>query len=271
MTKIIDCFIFYNEINMLNMRLHELNNYVDYFLLVESTKTFSNNPKTLFYQDNKELFKHFNHKIIHYIVDDMDSIKAKSAWDRESHQRNCIRRALNENETMIQDQDIILYSDVDEIPNPKVFNQITDKLINQNIPRLVLCQRFFYYNFRCENKDKFRNNKSRNTIAITYQNLKKVSPQYLRGRRGTIHRVYNGGWHCSYFGNSQQIINKIRQFSHQEYNSDKYLDEKKIDNHILEGSDLFDRKHEKWEFNDIENDDNLPKFKHLLINKLLVP
>ena len=265
MSKIIDSFIFYNEQNLLNLRLHELNEYVDMFVIVEATKTFSNNTKTLFYLENKDLFSKFNHKIFHYVVEDMDTINAKTAWDRESHQRNCIRRALQTRKD-IRDSDIILYSDLDEIPNPGVFGEIRDKLINRRVPRLVLCQRFFYYNFSCENKDKFRNHKSRNTIAILYGNMKKVSPQYLRGRRGTLPRVYNGGWHCSYFGNSKEIINKIKQFSHQEYNSDHYLNAEKIDKHIREGSDLFDRDHEKWEYNDVEKDTNLPKYKNLVTN-----
>ena len=268
MPKIIDCFIFYNELNLLNLRFHELNPDVDLFVLVESTKTFSNNPKPLFYLNNKELFSEFNHKIIHYIVDDMDNINAKNAWDRESHQRNCIRRALENQQ--ITDEDIILYSDLDEIPNPKCFYEINKCLNEDNITRVVLCQRFFYYNFSCGNKEKYRHHKSRNTIALLYKNLKKTSPQYMRGRRGQYHRIHNGGWHCSYFGNSEEIANKIKQFSHQEYNTPKYLDLNKISENIHLGNDLFDRKNEKWEYNDIGKDKHLPKYKELLIDKLLV-
>ena len=78
---------------------------------------------------SESIAKKFNHKIKHYIVDDMDQIKAKSAWDRESHQRNCIRRALNQ--LNIDDNDIILFSDVDEIPNPNRFIEITKTLVEK--------------------------------------------------------------------------------------------------------------------------------------------
>lgn len=268
MVKIIDCFIFYNEINMLNLRLHELNNYVDLFILVESKHTFSLNEKPLYYQENKHLFNKFNHKIIHFVVDDMDKINSQSAWDRESHQRNCILKCLRKNN--IDKNDIILISDVDEIPNPKRFDEIKFRLIQNRVSKLVLCQRFFYYNFKCENKEKFINHKSRNTIAILYGNLNNTTPQYLRGRRGTFKQVHEGGWHCSYFGDSDEIINKIKQFSHQEYNNEKYLDKSKIDSNIKNCQDIFNRSNENWVYNDINSDKNLPFYKNLIIKNLIL-
>ena len=68
--KIIDCFIFYNELDMLTYRLNILNDVVDYFVLVESNHTFVGKEKPLFYNENKHLFEKFNHKIIHIIVND---------------------------------------------------------------------------------------------------------------------------------------------------------------------------------------------------------
>ena len=95
----IDTFIFYNELDLLEYRLHLLNEYIDYFVLVESTHTFVGNKKELYYNNNKERFKKYNDKIIHIIVDDMP-IKSKitenkSIWDNEFHQRNCIQRGLD--------------------------------------------------------------------------------------------------------------------------------------------------------------------------------
>ena len=69
--KIIDCFIFYNELKMLLFRLSELNEYVDYFIIVESTFTFTGNKKDLFFKNNASMFESFKEKIIHIIVDDM--------------------------------------------------------------------------------------------------------------------------------------------------------------------------------------------------------
>ena len=99
--KIIDCFIFYNELDMLTYRLNILNDIVDYFVLVEATHTFIGKEKPLFYQDNKHLFEKFNHKIIHVIVDDFPhkypdiNIGKNEQWRNEIFQRNCISRGID--------------------------------------------------------------------------------------------------------------------------------------------------------------------------------
>ena len=263
--RIIDCFIFYNELDMLNMRLHELNDTVDLFILIESTHTFSLEQKPLYYQENKHLFNKFNHKIKSFVIDDLLKLK-KNNWQREEYSRDYIKTALSK--LNILKDDIILISDVDEIPNPQIFEEIKFRLIKNRVSKLVLCQRFFYYNFNCENKEKNRNQKSRNTIAILYNNLLNTSPQTLRGRRGTFKRVLNGGWHCSYFGGVDKIVDKIKQFSHQEYNNNTYLNLDKISDHIRNHTDLFNRDNEKWDFNDIDQDLNLPKYKDLIINSI---
>ena len=110
--KIIDCFVFYNELDMLNLRLHELNEHVDYFILVEANKTYSNNPKNFIFEQNKFKYQKFLHKIIHIKVNDMPN--GTNNWEREFHQRNCIGRGV-ELVTNLDDEDIILLSDVDEI------------------------------------------------------------------------------------------------------------------------------------------------------------
>ena len=65
--KIIDCFLFYNELELLKFKLKELNDIVDYFVLIESKYTFVGNEKELYYEKNKVLFSEYNHKIIHVI------------------------------------------------------------------------------------------------------------------------------------------------------------------------------------------------------------
>lgn len=93
--KLIDCFTFYNELKMLEFRLTELDDVVDYFILVEANKTYSGFEKEYYYDNNKHLFVKFNHKIIHIKVDDMpDGDGHNNIWARENHQRNCIIRGL---------------------------------------------------------------------------------------------------------------------------------------------------------------------------------
>lgn len=113
--KIYDCFIFYNELELLAIRLEELENVVDKFVLVEATLTHSGQPKPLYFQENRHLFEKYTDKIISIVVDDFppgNGDKEHDYWERENYQREAIRRGLIE----CKDEDIILLSDVDEIP-----------------------------------------------------------------------------------------------------------------------------------------------------------
>ncbi|MGN1154356.1 MAG: glycosyl transferase GT17 family protein, partial [Candidatus Gastranaerophilaceae bacterium] len=116
---IYDCFTFFNELDLLEIRLNVLNDYVDKFVLVESTKTFTGMDKPLYYKENKERFSHFNDKIIHIVLDETPN---EYAWHNECIQRNSISKGL----TNCNDDDIILISDLDEIPTPEFIHKYKD-------------------------------------------------------------------------------------------------------------------------------------------------
>ena len=118
--KIVDTFIFYNEIDMLKFRLIELNDYVDYFVLVEATHTFAGNPKKLYFNENKDIFAKYKDKIIHIVVGDIPN--TTNASDRERHQRNCIKIGVDR--LNLLEKDVIIISDVDEIPNTSLLDDI---------------------------------------------------------------------------------------------------------------------------------------------------
>ena len=90
--KIYDCFPFYNELDLLDLRLAEHYDHVDYFVLVEANKTFQNNDKPFYYHDNKNRFSKWRDKIIHVRV--MDMPDGDNPWERETHQRNKILRGI---------------------------------------------------------------------------------------------------------------------------------------------------------------------------------
>lgn len=106
---IYDTFMFFNELELLELRLNELNGVVDKFVLVEATRTFTNKPKPLYYAENKQRFSQFNDKIIHIIVD--DSPDSDNPWVLDRYQKNCVGRGLRN----AAPDDIVVFSDADEI------------------------------------------------------------------------------------------------------------------------------------------------------------
>lgn len=250
MIKIVDAFIFYNEINMLKFRLTELSESVDYFILVEATKTFKNNPKKLYYDLNKDKFSEYNNKIIHVIVDNMP--ENGNCWSREQVQRDAIRRGTDK--LNLSDHDIILLSDADEIPDINTIRDFKKILIN-NIFNLE--QDMYYYNLN----NKF-NYKWYFPKILPYYLYLRYTPTQIRGFY-TINSIQKGGWHFSYFGDTNFIINKIKNFSHQEWNNSKYIDKNQIENLINNNKDLFFRGDDPIRI-EIEDNNYLPNNYKLL-------
>ena len=123
--KIYDCFQFFNEENILDLRLNILDKHVDFFVIVESTTDHQGNEKKLNFDEEK--FKKFQKKIIYIVVEDtVDSIKKPRLGQNslvERHQRNSIMRGLKK----CSDEDLVIISDVDEIPDLSKVNLIDKK------------------------------------------------------------------------------------------------------------------------------------------------
>lgn len=249
--KIIDCFIFYNELDLLNYRLHILNNVVDYFVLVESTHTHSGMEKELIYQNNKEKFQLFHHKIIHIIVDDFpykypninyDNKSYNShSWHNEKFQRNCIVRGIQQ--LSLTDDDVIIISDLDEIPDPTTLLKIKNNEINITLNALHMD--FYYYNLNSKKENMWNGSK-----ILLYKYFNELHRQNLtcsdiRLKNICINQneyiIQNGGWHLSYFGDAHFIKNKLENFAHQEYNNNEYANVEKIEKRVTMGVDLFER------------------------------
>lgn len=108
-----DCFTFFNELDLLEIRLNILNDSVDKFVIVEATRTQNNKEKCLYFEENKARFAKFEDKIIHVVVKEFP--QKLEQWTIENYQRNEIMRGL----VNCKDDDVIIISDLDEIPNPK--------------------------------------------------------------------------------------------------------------------------------------------------------
>lgn len=238
--KIVDCFIFYNEIELLLYRLNILYDVVDYFIIVEATHTFVGNEKKLYFNENKNLFEKFQDKIIHVIVYDLPykypyiNLSYGQQWLNEYFNRNCISRGIDKIDNL-NGNDVIIIADLDEIPDPSTLLQIKkgDIAVDMNILELDC----YYYNLNSRFDSKWIFCK-----ILTYERYKKINIGCNDIRNKNCPSIKNGGWHLSYFGDSNFIKNKIINFSHQELNKDEFIDLSKIEKRIKEGTDLFDRK-----------------------------
>lgn len=137
---IYDCFTFFNEFDLLEVRLRELDPVVDVFVLAEATRTFSGTPKPLYFEENKEHFWPYLHKIRHIIVDDMPD--DPDPWKLESHQRRSLARGL----VGLDDMDVVIVTDADEILRHQTVASLPDHPAQVSGFRLALS--YFRFNYR---------------------------------------------------------------------------------------------------------------------------
>ena len=238
--KIIDCFIFYNELDLLTYRFNLLNDILYYFIIIESTHTFIGKEKNLVFNENKHLFENFSDKIIHIIVDDLPykhpniNIGNNDVWNNEFFQRNAISRGINCIKDLSQ-TDVIIISDLDEIPDPRVLDKIKKGNIIVDIN--ILEMDFYYYNLNTRIPYKWQLCK-----IISYKKYNELNISCNDIRNTNCSKILNGGWHLSYFGDKYFIQNKIQNFSHQEVNIGEFTDLAKIEKRIQDKTDLFDRR-----------------------------
>lgn len=262
-----DCIPFFNELDILNLRLHILDPYVDKFIIEEATVTFSGEPKELCFEKNKELFAPFLSKIEYIVVD--NSPVDVTTHERDKFQKNALERGLSD----ASPEDVILLSDVDEIPNPEVLKEIIHHFDKDKIYHLA--QRMFYCYLNMEEV-------SGNLLSITgefpgvarrkWLGTKIFSKKSIPGggiielRQASVTapeavRVENGGWHFGYMGSSgekdvaRRIGTKVVAAAHQEYNDSVLLAE--AADRLLLGEDMFGR---EARFERVEIDDSYPAY-----------
>ena len=216
MKTIVDGFIFYNELDLLEIRLKELDSVVDYFVLVEGTLTFTGTPKRLYYYENRERFSAYHHKIIHVVVWDYPA--TTDPWQREFHQRRAISRGIAT--LSLQADDIIMITDADEIPNANTLQSIKTGYFHIHSETVYsLYMRLYYYT--CEWTTDRPWDKAKLLSYHQYQNLG-CNPERIRWHPYAV--IEKAGWHLSYFGGTPQIITKLESFSEQQDNTQENKD-----------------------------------------------
>jgi beta-1,4-mannosyl-glycoprotein beta-1,4-N-acetylglucosaminyltransferase len=228
MKKVIDCFTFYNELEILELRLEELYDSVDVFILVEAEKTHKGENKRFIFEENKWRFEKWLDKIVNVKVYYPSHIE--DAWGREKFQRNSFMPTLY---TLgLKDKDIVFITDVDEILNSERVNYIKNSYDLQCINKMEMTT--YFGDFR----NKEITNKWYHPKVVNWGTLKNKTPDECR-LTFDCQWWENGGWHLTYFGGAERIANKLENFAHQEYNKEEYKNIDHIERSISEGRDLF--------------------------------
>ena len=249
---IIDCFPFFDEFDLLEIRLNELSDIVDVFVLTEATLTFSGKPKSLYFNDNKEMFEPFLDRIEHVVVDSyewLDGVgRRKMDWGQKQQGLNFIMDKFNPN-----GDDILIVSDVDEIPKAE---KVKDVAADPNWTKATIVMPMFYYWFNCRMMTKIWHG------GKWLRPQGKLDHRKIRYRKGDA-KFKDAGWHFSFMGD---IKKKLDAYCHQEYNMPPYNTPEHIEAKKSKCEDLFNRKHQYEIVEDLSYlpqyvKDNMDKFK----------
>lgn len=198
---LIDAFIFYNELDLLELRLTVLDGLVDKFVLVESEVNHIGERKPLFFAENKERYAKWSDKIIHVVVTEEEMPGGNlHPIVREDYQRYAITKALKE----LPGGAIIMMSDVDEIPD-------LSKIDLNNLPQISSVHMWLYIH----SLDNISIDEPwYGTVITSLEVFRKVGSYFLRNNRWSFPTFKYSGWHLSYFGGPKMVLNKLRTFSH---------------------------------------------------------
>lgn len=261
MPKIYDCTIFFNELDLLELRLETLDPYVDYFVISECDSTFSGDDKPFNFENNKEKFSKFLDKIIYIknhnskditlssnvyegkkkeIYEIIRGIEANHKpehghgihyWCRQFIQTEYMKLGMSE----CDDEDIIMFSDLDEIPRPESIQNMRDWDYTRRYCLLQDNNNYYVNNIASTNW--------RGNIICKYKDVKYESVNMLRwlARQDETNFVFleNAGWHLSYMGPAERIKTKLKSAAHQEFNNPFILNN--IENNMKNNRDPLGR------------------------------
>jgi len=232
--KLIDSFLFFNELDLLELRLKYLDDVVDYFVITEARISFNGQKKALFYNNNKDRFKNFHHKIIHIIVENIPNnfehfkkpdsrytdyhrsyphkhngkklISLDKQFQREVYLKDYQIIGLNK---IANNNDIIILGDLDEIPNKKILKKIIQENSLKINEHYTLCLKWYMYYF---NVKIFKDWFGIRICRFSYLSDKSIDllryPLEERNKQNSK-IIDNGGWHFSFFGGEKVVREKL--------------------------------------------------------------
>ena len=240
---IIDAFLFNNELDLLELRLETLFDYVDRFLIIEGDRTHQNRSKYSNYLINEKRFEKYKSKIWHYTINEWPPYT--QAVDYAIYSRNQINKALEY--FQVNDEDIILVSDVDEIVNPIVYHFfertklplfLHQQFDKEKIEIINFKTRLFYYFFNLECCNYNLTDPIEFSIrALKWKTLKNMQTNDLRlNTKGLV--LEDAGWHWSFLTKAEGIVEKLNSYGHDQF---KDLSKDVIEEKIRLNLDLFGR------------------------------
>ena len=207
-----DAFMFYNELDILELRLELLDEYVDRFVLVEAEVNHVGGPKELFFQNNRERYAKWLPKIVHVVVTAEEAPKGENPWCREKYQRECILRGLESGVCAdggacpaVPDEAIVMVSDVDEIPD-------MTKVPYEKLPHVITSVHMWMFEYSL--KYLFTGEPWFGTVLTTCALLTRVGPNALRDSRWKFQHFKFAGWHLSSFGTPMHVWLKMQTYAH---------------------------------------------------------
>ncbi len=258
MSKIFDCITFFRENLITNLRFEILNDVVDYFIVCESLYDHRGNKKKINFKIvNKKLKK----KIIHIVV--KKKFNTSNPWTAQALQREYIFKGIKN----ADDNDYIMFSDPDEIPNPAILKKIVLKKKYGIFMQSSFCYKFNLFNKYetpwegtriCKKKDLRSIDYMRQKILL--KNLK--YPFWRIDKNKDVQIIINGGWHFNNIFSPKEISIKLKTFAHSEFSSLKFSSVKNIKEKIDKKIDLYNR---GWFFTKINLNKTFPK---KIVNKL---
>ena len=251
---IYDCFQYYNEDHLIDLRLNILDKFVDYFVISESNKTHQGKDKKINFNINN--FSKFKDKIIFVVANYDKEIKFDKHVGGESpieqHQRNELINGIKN----ADQNDIIILSDSDEIPD---LNKLSE--IKEGKKFIAFSQKMFMYKLNLQNLNESNwigskiTKKKYISSMQSLRNLKFKRYPFWRIDKRSL-QIIEGGWHFSFLKKPDQILKKIKSFSHGEFNKEGLSEEEIVDK-IQKSEDIFNR---GFELKKVVIDNTFPKY-----------
>jgi beta-1,4-mannosyl-glycoprotein beta-1,4-N-acetylglucosaminyltransferase len=251
--RVIDCFPFFDEFLILDIRFKELYDYVDNFFIVESAETFTGIPKPFYLSEClQERYPQYADKVV---IIKVPAKEFDNAWYREEYQKNHISKE-NLSTLNLQDNDIILFSDADEIPRREFITSIVNNGFIET--GAGLGGKCYYYKLNALTTEW-----SHKPRVVSYKHF----TDFFLCRHNSYLPVYReAGWHFSYIKSPEDIRKKIQAFSHQEFNHEHIIDVDVIKTKVDSLDDLFSRP--EMTLTRVEITDDYPEYIKENIDKL---